>query len=156
MSKDPIVSIINILENNSMDYVLEQLKKKEFWEKIIPTAKKLVEIRAPNVVYAEISDEVNLGFTPFEFQIEGELVFEDKGSDEKGKIIEFYTRKNDVIEELEGRLRLRDTSNGLKLGIFIYDFVPKLQFLGNIGQNAAELILRKKLRELVDNLKKIS
>jgi hypothetical protein len=159
-----IMSEIIEVQNASEEKILKKLREADFWIQIIPAKQKIVEMRAPNVLYTSISEEIRMdllglaNIKPIKLEFEGELVLEDKGSDENGHFLDFNVRKNTLITELEGRLRLKKISNGisngLKVGIFIYVFKINNQFLGSLGQNAADLILRSKLRELLELAKK--
>lgn len=138
--------------------IISSLSEEDFWNEVIPMSEKSIEIKAPNVVYVKAAEE--LAIDPMgvagKVRIEsvGDLIFEDKGEDNKGRFLDFYIRNNNLAEALEGRLRLRNTKNGYKIGIFVYDLKMKHNAF-SIGQNAAEFILRTKLRALIDRLEKM-
>ena len=86
-------------------------------------------------------------------KMSGELVLEDKGDTlEKGRLIELNVRNNENIKKLEARLRIKSLeTNKSKVGVFVHSFTLASDFLNLIG-DASELILRRKLSEILRNL----
>ncbi|MHA1340470.1 MAG: hypothetical protein ACTSRZ_09605 [Promethearchaeota archaeon] len=158
MSKKPILSIIeNIKSPLNEKELTQKLEDKDFWEKIIPTKEKLVKKKAPNVLFIIINEEFQfdpVGITKLSLKIEGELLFERKGADMKGEIVDFYIRNNTHLDELDGRIRIRKNREMLKIGVFIYSLRVKNIDL-NIGQQAIEFVLRTKIREMLKNIEKL-
>lgn len=155
MSQKNVLSVVGEVSNLTEEYIVDNLNNKDLWLKIIPAAEKQVEIRAPNVIFTKFSEIIPIGLSSTKIDSEGELILEDKGKDDKGKLFEFHVRNSDLVKELEGRLRIRKSSPGVKIGIFISEMKIEKDFLGSIGQNAAELVLRNKLREMLELMKKL-
>jgi hypothetical protein len=110
-----------------------------------------VEFTAPNVFYSEIYDEVDLINIPIEMS--GELVMDDQGEvPDKGRLIELNVRNNKDVEKLEARLRIKALGpDKSKVGVFVHTFKLNNEFLNLVG-DASELILRRKLSEILRNL----
>lgn len=154
MAQNAIISIINEFKTNLQeDDMISLLGKTEFWNKIIPISSKEINMVAPNVLHSKLSENFALGLLglkDIELIIEGDLIFENKGKDSQGDIIDFYIRDNNILEKLEGRIRLRKLPNGIKLGIFIYSLEVKKSQI--VSGHAVELIMRSKLRELIEKI----
>jgi len=103
MSQNPIISIIEKINTTlNASELIDYIENIEFWQKIIPTYQKFVEKRNPNVLYISISENFQLdpiGITKTKLKIDGEIIFERKGIDEKGFIIDFYIRNNSHLEK---------------------------------------------------------
>lgn len=160
MAKKSIISIMREIQSSkNTSEIIDSLSNSEFWSQIIPMNEKTVEIRAPNVVFVRAADAINIDpmgvAGKVRIESSGEVIFEDKGEDNKGRFLDFYIRDNNLAERLEGRLRLRNTPNGFKIGIFVYDLEMKENTF-SLGKTAAEFVLRTKLRMLVDLLEKNS
>jgi hypothetical protein len=112
------------------------------------------QFTAPNVLYTKIYDEIDIVKIPIE--MEGELILSDKGEEEgKGRLIEFNVRNNKDIRELEGRLRLKTlSSTKAKLGVFVDTFSLNSEFLNLLG-GGADLVLQRKISEMLRNIEKI-
>ena len=119
MSQKNVLSVVGEVGNLTEEYIVDNLNNKDLWLKIIPTAEKKVEIRAPNIIFTKFSEVIPVGLSSTKINSEGELILEDKGRDDKGKLFEFHVRNSDLVKDLEGRLRIRNTSPGVKIGIFI-------------------------------------
>jgi hypothetical protein len=137
--------------NGDKDSLLDALYKPKLWETISPVKRIEVEFTAPNVFYSEIYDEVDLINIPIEMS--GELVMEDQGEvPDKGRLIELNVRNNKDVEKLEARLRIKAIGpNKSKVGVFVHNFKLNNEFLNLVG-DASELILRRKLSEILRNL----
>ncbi|NVM16529.1 MAG: hypothetical protein HWN80_02355 [Candidatus Lokiarchaeota archaeon] len=151
-----MAKISKVLEVNNCnnDILFQALYKAEFWEAINPAKKMDAEFTAPNVLYTKIYDEIELIKIPIE--MEGELLLSDKGEDEgKGRLIEFNVRNNKDIRELEGRLRIKSLSpTKSKIGAFVETFTLSSEFLNLLG-GGADLILQRKISEMLRNIEKI-
>ncbi|TFG00157.1 MAG: hypothetical protein EU541_03085 [Promethearchaeota archaeon] len=132
---------------------LESIYKPKIWETISPVKKITVEFTAPNVFFSEMYDEVELVKMPIEMS--GELVMVDKGEEEgKGRLIELNVRKNKDVKKLDGRLRVKSLGpNKTKIGVFITTFELTSEFLNLFG-DTSELILRRKISEILRGLQK--
>lgn len=154
MAQNAILSNIKEIKTNYQeDDIIGLLNKTDFWNKIIPISSKEINMVAPNVMHSKLSENFALGLLglkDIELIIEGDLIFEDKGTDAQGSIIDFYVRNNNILEKLEGRIRLRKLPNGIKVGIFIYSIEVKKGQI--VNERTVELILRTKLRELVEKI----
>ncbi|MBD3214181.1 MAG: hypothetical protein GF311_16345 [Candidatus Lokiarchaeota archaeon] len=137
--------------NGDKESLLDALYKPKLWETISPVKRIEVEFTAPNVFYSEIYDEVDLINIPIEMS--GELVMEDQGEvPDKGRLIELNVRNNKDVEKLEARLRIKAIGpNKSKVGVFVHNFKLNNEFLNLVG-DASELILRRKLSEILRNL----
>lgn len=137
--------------NGDKESLLEALYKPKLWEQISPVKKIEVEFTAPNVFHSDIYDEVDLINIPIEMS--GELVMTDQGEiPDKGRLIELNVRNNKDVDKLEGRLRIKTIGpNKSKVGVFIHTFKLNNEFLNLVG-DASELILRRKLSEILRNL----
>lgn len=151
-----LAKISKVLEVNNCnnDILFQALYKAEFWEAINPAKKMDAEFTAPNVLYTKIYDEIDLIKIPIE--MEGELLLSDKGEEEgKGRLIEFNVRNNKDIRELEGRIRIKSLSPiKSKLGVFVESFTLSSEFLNLLG-GGADLILQRKISEMLRNIEKI-
>jgi len=150
-----LTKISKVLEINNCNKedLVGALYKAEFWEMINPTKKMEAIFNSPNVLYTKIYDEINL--INFPIEMEGELVLSDKGEQEgKGRLIEFNVRNNKDVRSLEGRIRAKMLSNTkTKVGVFIEDFSLSSEFLNSLG-GTADLILQRKISEMLRNLEK--
>ncbi|TXT66431.1 MAG: hypothetical protein BAJALOKI3v1_30090 [Promethearchaeota archaeon] len=137
--------------NGDKDSLLDALYKPKLWETISPVKRIEVEFTAPNVFYSEIYDEVDLINIPIEMS--GELVMDDQGEvPDKGRLIELNVRNNKDVEKLEARLRIKALGpDKSKVGVFVHTFKLNNEFLNLVG-DASELILRRKLSEILRNL----
>lgn len=141
------------LDNCNKDLLIKALYTAKFWEIVNPAKKMEAKFVSPNILYTKITDEI----VKIPVEMEGELVLQDKGEPEegKGRLIEINVRNNKDVKELEGRLRIKETStNKSKFGIFISDFKLSSDFLNLIGKNVSELTLRSKITEMVRNLER--
>jgi hypothetical protein len=132
---------------------LDSIYKPKIWETISPVKEIKVEFTAPNVFFSEIYDEVDVVKTPVE--MEGELVMIDKGEvSGKGRLIELNVRNNKDVKQLDGRLRVKSLgSNKTKIGVFITTFELTSELLNMFG-DASELVLRRKISEILRGLQK--
>jgi hypothetical protein len=151
-----LAKISKVLEVNNCncELLFQALYKAEFWEAINPAKKMDAQFTAPNVLYTKIYDEIDIVKIPIE--MEGELILSDKGEEEgKGRLIEFNVRNNKDIRELEGRLRLKTlSSTKAKLGVFVDTFSLNSEFLNLLG-GGADLVLQRKISEMLRNIEKI-
>ncbi|MBN1215746.1 MAG: SRPBCC family protein [Candidatus Lokiarchaeota archaeon] len=133
------------------DKLFEAIYNPEIWEKISPVKKIKIEFIGPNVFHSEMVDEIDILKIPIEMS--GDLVLEDKGEvPDKGRLIELNVRNNDNVKKLEGRIRLKSIdANKTKVGVFVHNFALASNFL-NIMGDAGELVLRRKISELLRNL----
>lgn len=132
---------------------LDSIYKPKIWETISPVKKITVEFTAPNVFFSEIYDEVDLVKMPVEMS--GELVMLDKGEvPEKGRLIELNVRNNEDVKKLDGRLRVKSLGpDKTKIGVFITNFQLTSELLNMLG-DTSELILRRKINEILRGLQK--
>jgi len=142
------ISKILEIDNCNKDILSQALYKAKFWETINPTKKMEANFIAPNVLYTKIYDEIDVVHIPIE--MEGELVFSDKGEIEgKGRLVEFNVRNNKDVKQLEGRLRIKALSpTKTKLGVFIEKFTLSSDFLSLIG-SVANFTLQNKITEMI-------
>ncbi|MBY8982197.1 MAG: hypothetical protein KGD57_04555 [Candidatus Lokiarchaeota archaeon] len=131
--------------------LLSAIYKPKLWEVISPVKKIKVEFTAPNVFHSDIIDEIDIIKIPIE--LSGDLVLDDKGdTPEKGRLIELNIRNSDNVKKLEARLRIKSLdTNKTKIGVFVHNFILSGNFLNLIG-DASELVLRRKVSELLRNL----
>ena len=82
--------------------------------------------------------------------------YDEAGEDEgKGRLIEINVRNNKDIRKLEGRIRLKPLSpTKSKIGVFIDTFSLTSEFLNLLG-GGADLILQRKISEMLRNIEKI-
>ncbi|MFX0075303.1 MAG: hypothetical protein ACFE96_07670 [Candidatus Hermodarchaeota archaeon] len=150
-----MAKISKVLEVNNCnnEKLFQALYTPAFWEAINPAKKMEAKFIAPNVLHTKIYDEVDLVKIPIE--MEGELILSDKGIDEgKGRLIEFNVRNNKDIRELEGRIRIKPLSpTKSKLGVFVDTFTLTSEFLNLLG-GGADLILQRKISEMLRNVEK--
>jgi hypothetical protein len=132
---------------------LDSIYKPKIWETISPVKKISVEFTAPNVFFSEIYDEVDLVKMPVEMS--GELVMVDKGEVQgKGRLIELNVRNNKDVKKLDGRLRVKSLGpDKTKIGVFITSFQLTSELLNMLG-DTSELILRRKINEILRGLQK--
>jgi hypothetical protein len=151
-----LAKISKVLEVNNCnnEKLFQALYKSEFWEAFNPAKKMEANFTAPNVLHTKVYDEVDLVKIPIE--MEGELLLSDKGIDPgKGRLIEFNVRNNKDVRELEGRIRIKSLSpTKSKLGVFIDTFILTSEFLNLLG-GGADLILQRKISEMLRNIEKI-
>ena len=147
------ISKVLEIDNCNDNDLLKALYVSEFWEEINPTKKMEAQFTAPNVLHTKIYDEVDLIKIPIE--MEGELVFSDKGQDPgKGHLIEFNVRNNKDVRELEGRLRIKALSpNKSKVGAFVDNFSLSSDFLRIMG-SVSDLVLQTKISAMLRNIEK--
>jgi len=147
-----ISKVLEINNCNDND-LLKALYVAEFWEEINPSKKMEAKFTAPNVLHTKIYDEIDLIKIPIE--MEGELVFSDKGQDPgKGHLIEFNVRNNKDIRELEGRIRIKPLSpNKSKVGVFVDTFTLSSDVLRSIA-GVGDLVLQNKISEMLRNIEK--
>lgn len=149
-----VISKVLEVENCKKEPLLEAILKPRFWEEISPVTRITAKKTAPNVIHTSLVDEIAVIKIPIE--MEGELVFMDKGEDPgKGHLLEFNVRNNKDVRELEGNFRVKQLSNNkAKLGIFIKKFILESDFLNLIGKSTSELVLRTKISDLLRNLER--
>lgn len=150
---DNIISKVVEINNCNKEDLVKAFFKSQFWEAINPAKKMEAKFLAPNVLHTKISDE----FINLPVEMEGELVLQDSGEqpDGKGRLIELNVRNNKDVRDLEGNLRIKAlTSSKCKIGVFIKNFKLESGFINLIGRNAAELILRSKITDMLRNLER--
>ncbi|MFW9940991.1 MAG: hypothetical protein ACFFFT_08115 [Candidatus Thorarchaeota archaeon] len=148
-----IISKVIELDNCNSDLLKKAIYTVKFWEIVNPAKKIEGNFIAPNVFYSKITDEI----VNIPIEMEGELVLQDEGEQEKGKgrLIELNVRNNKDVRELEGRIRIKAlTPNKSKLGVFIKSFKLGSDFLNLIGRSVAELTLRNKITEMLRKLER--
>ncbi len=131
--------------------LLRAIYSAKVWETISPVKKIKVNFISPNVFHSDITDEIDIIKIPV--KMSGELLLEDKGeTPEKGRLIELNVRNNENVKKLEARLRIKSLDpNKSKVGVFVHSFTLASDFL-NIMGDASELVLRRKLSEILRNL----
>ncbi len=151
-----LAKISKVLEVNNCnsEKLFQALYTPAFWEAINPAKKMEAKFISPNVLHTKVYDEIDLVKIPIE--MEGELILSDKGEDgAKGRLIEFNVRNNKDIRKLEGRIRLKPLSpTKSKIGVFIDTFSLTSEFLNLLG-GGADLILQRKISEMLRNIEKI-
>ena len=148
-----VISKVVEINKCPKDILLKAIYKSKFWEELSPVTKIEVNFIAPNVFHSSIVDNIKVVNYPVE--MEGELVFTDKGEEkEKGRLIEFNVRNNKNIKKLDGNLRVKAlSSDKSKIGVFIHNFDLEDNFLKLFG-GAAELTLRTKITSMLRNIEK--
>ncbi|MBY9006632.1 MAG: hypothetical protein KGD63_07725 [Candidatus Lokiarchaeota archaeon] len=133
------------------EILIKSIYNPEVWEKISPVKKIMIELIAPNVFHSDIIDEIDIIKIPIEMS--GDLVLEDKGEvPDKGRLIELNVRNNENVKKLEARIRIKSISKDKsKIGVFVHNFTLANKFLNVMG-DAGELVLRRKISELLRNL----
>ena len=143
------ISKVLEIDNCPTHDLLKAIYKPKFWEVISPVSEIHVKNTAPNVIFSEMVD--NIKYINFPLEMQGELVFEDKGKQKgKGHLVEFNVRNNKDVQKLEGRLRIKPLGqNKSKVGLFIVNFLLENSFLEMLGRDVAEMILRRKTSDLL-------
>ena len=147
------ISKVLEIENCNKDDLIKAMYTPSLWEKITPVQKIEVELIAPNVLRSKIYDQIKVVNVPIE--METEMVLSDKGEESgKGRLIELNIRNNDLVQKLEGRLRIKAlSSTKSKVGIFIDTIIFTNDFLKLLG-GTADMIFQLKITDMLRNLEK--
>ncbi len=155
MSKnsDPILTIVELLNNQNLSEYSNQIKETKFWKKLIPLKLKKFEKTGEFDFSFEIDDTITLdptGYIVRDYKAEGTISVIDKGlQSSKGKLWEVKITITNPKAQVMARVRGRDVDNSLKVGIFVLDIQFDNSLLDGFGRDGILFAIRVKLRDLL-------
>jgi hypothetical protein len=160
MESRNIFSLVEYLPLSFQDFE-KTIFDSNFWEQVSPVAKISASFPNPNVLEADVNDEIAVdptGLAKIPVEIHGELVFEYKGEDgAKGHLYEVYARNNNYVNKLEARLRVKPEGSRLKVGIFLQALeLNSMLFQRGLGKDAVIIALKLKMEKLLRNFRNLA
>ncbi len=146
-----VLSVVEMLPNHKVEFFLQRLDQPDFWARHSPIKETKISMKEKGHYTFRIADQVVIEpVTQLkeEFDLSGDLYVTHKGIDgSKGHLFELKATLNEYESLVEARIRAKDTSKGIKVGIFVHTYEIEPNALLDIGRDAVLFAARQLLRE---------
>jgi hypothetical protein len=152
-STKPLIGMTEIIPNCTVSEFGPLLFDAAFLNSHISAKNVLVTGPYANSFHIRIEDDLirdPFGLNIYPLMMETELIFEKTAEG----AWDFYMLHNNLFYNLEGRLRIRQLADKMKIGLYLQDLVPKEPIAEEFKMDELIAIIRTKFRKFFDLLSK--
>ena len=157
-SENAILSVIETIPGISFSKFNDNIERAQFWQSLSPIKDTTLQLIEKGKYTYHVKDSVVLEpITNFKYYMDftGEIFYEPMTSTpEKGHAYHLIVKINETNGIAKARIRAKDTPQGLKVGIFIYELEYENKSGLPITRDMVLFATRYKLREGIDLIAK--
>lgn len=151
MVNSPIIGMTDYISNFTVEQFRSHVLDPEFLQTIIPGLSVEVDGPYANSVHIKVEEEINrdlLGTLKYPPSIQGELLFENS----EPNAWDFYVLHNTIMNKFEGRIRVKQVNQSIKIGMYITAIEPKDLILEDFDMDEIIAFIRIRIRILFQNI----